>query len=123
MSRRHSIRLVRLVLDVASDQALFNTLGQSDRDGLLEGGKVAAVDRLGETKRSIDDVTAGVDEVVLGDGAGTGVLGVKTGDGDRRVAVEVLLPVDAALGENGALVESQVGALLGDEAVLENEAG
>lgn len=123
MSRRHSVGLVHLVLDVASDQALLDTLGQSDRDGLLECGEVAGVDRLGEAKRSIDDVTAGVDEEVLCDGAGTGVLGVKTGNGDRRVAVEVLLPVDAALGESSTLEESQVGALLSDEAVLEDEAG
>jgi len=115
--------LMHLVLEVASDQALLNTLGQGNWDGLLELGEVVLVDLLGEAKRSIDDVTAGVDEEVLGDGAGTGVLGVETGNGDRGVAVEVLLPVDAALGEDGTLEESQVGALLGDEAVLENEAG
>jgi len=112
-----------LVLEVASDQAFLNTLGQSDRDGLLEVGEVVLVDLLGEAESSIDDVTAGVDEEVLGDGAGTGVLGVETGDGDRRVAVEVLLPVDAALGEGGTLEERQAGALLGDEAVLSDEAG
>jgi len=112
-----------LVLDVAADQALLNTLGQSDGDGLLELGEVVLVDLLGEAERSIDDVAGGVDEEVLGDGAGTGVLRVETSDGDGRVAVQVLLPVDAANGERGTLEEGQVGALFVGEAVLQDEAG
>jgi len=113
----------RLVLDVAADQALLNTIGQSDGDGLLELGEVVLVDLLGEAESSIDNVAGGVDEEVLGDGAGTGVLGVEASDGDSRVAVQVLLPVDAAHRECGALEEGQVGALFRDEAILEHETG
>lgn len=88
-----------LVLEVASDQALLNTPGQRGRDLLLEVSEVVLVDLLGEAEGSIDNVTAGVDEEVLGDGAGTGILGVEAGDGNSRLAVEVLLPVDATHGK------------------------
>jgi len=118
----HSV-LMHLVLDVASDQALLDTLGQSDRDGLLEVGEVVCVNGLGEAESSIDNVAAGVDEEVLGDGAGTGVLRVESGHGDGWVAVEVLLPVDAAHGEDGTLEEGQIGLELSGEAVLKDHAG
>lgn len=57
----------------------------------------------------------------MGDGAGARVLGVEAGDGHRGVAVEVLLEVDAALGEDGALELGQGGVELGRQAVLQHE--
>lgn len=103
---------------MAADQALLNTLGKRSRDVLLELSKVVGVDLVGESESGVNDLRVNVDDEVLGDGAGTGVLRVEAGDGDRRLAVKVLLEVDAALGEDGTLVLGQGGIELRGEAVL-----
>ena len=89
---------------------------------MLEIRKVIRIDLLGESQRRIDNIPGGVDQEVLCDGAGTGILGVETGNGRGRLAIHVLLPVDAALGEGGALEQGQVGGLFGGEAVVQDEA-
>lgn len=114
---------VRLVRNVASDQALLDALCETGGDVLLELGKVGAVDLLGEAEGGVDNVLVQVDDEVLGDGAGAGVLGVQARDGHGGLAVQVLLEVDAALGENGALELGEGRVELGRQAVLEHEAG
>lgn len=113
--------LPNLVGDVAALQALLDTLGERGGDVLLELSKVVGVDLVGEAEGGIDDFRVDVDDEVLGDGAGTGVFRVETGDGDGGGTVQVLLEVDAALREDGALIFGQGGVELGDEAVLEHE--
>lgn len=88
----------------------------------LELGKVVGVDLLGEAKGGIDDGGVKVDDEVLGDGAGTWVIRVEAGDGDGGLAVQVLLEVDRALGEDGTLELGQGGVELGGQAVLQHEA-
>lgn len=110
-----------LVGDVAALQALLDTLGERGGDVLLELSKVVGVDLVGEAEGGIDDFRIDVDNEVLGDGAGTGVFRVETGDGDGGRTVQVLLEVDAALRKDGSLIFSQSSVELRDEAVLEHE--
>lgn len=120
LSVRHDAHLVS---DVAALQALLDTLGDGDGDVGLELGEVAGVDLLGEAEGGVDDGRVDVDEEVLGDGAGTGVLGVEAGDANGRLAVEVLLEVDRALGEDGTLELGQGRVELGRQTILQDEAG
>lgn len=106
---------------MAALEALLDALGERARDVLLELGEVISVDLVGEAEGGVDDFGVDVDNEVLGDGAGTGVLRVETSNRNSGLAVQVLLEVDAALREDGALVLSQGGVEFGDEAVLENE--
>jgi len=111
-----------LVLDVAPLEAALNALGEGCWDGTLELSKVAGINLLGEAEGGIDDSWVQSEEV-LGDAARTWVLGVESADADLRGALEVLLEMDAALREDGALELSQGGVELGDQAVLKNETG
>lgn len=103
---------------MAADQALLDTLGKRGRDVLSELSEVVGIDLLGEPESGINDLRVKVDDEVLGDGAGTGVLRVEAGDGDRRLAVKVLLEVNAALGKDGTLVLSEGGIELRGKAVF-----
>ena len=107
---------------MAADEALLDALGERGGDVLAELLEVVGVDLLGEAEGGVDDLGVEVDDEVLSDRGRTGVLGVEAGDGDRGLAVQVLLEVDAALGEDGALVLGQGGVELRGEAVLEYEA-
>lgn len=107
---------------MASDQALLDTLGERSWDVGLEGLEVVGVDLVGETQGGVDDLRVDVDEETLSEGAGTGVLAVETREGDGGLAVKVLLEVDGALGEDGALVLGQGGVELGGQGVLQHEA-
>lgn len=106
---------------MASDQALLNTLGQAQGDVLLELSEVAAVNLLGESQGGVDDIRIQVDNEVLGDRAGTGVLGVQAGDRNRRLAVQVLLEVNATLGKDCALKLGQGGVEFRGQSVLQHE--
>jgi len=111
-----------LVLDVAPLEAALDSLDEWRGDSMLELREVVGIDLLGEAERSINDSRVDREEV-LGDAAGTWVLGVESADTDLRVALEVLLEVDAALGEDGALELGQGGVELGGQRVLKHEAG
>jgi hypothetical protein len=76
-----------------------------------------------ETQCSLDDLSIGIDEEVLSDGASTWVIRAKGGESDSRFTIHILLPVDTAHGEDSALVLSQGGILLGYKTVLEDETG
>ena len=112
-----------LVLLVAPLQTLLNALSQTRRDLALESSEVVSVDLAGEAESSINDIRAGVDEEVLGDGAGTWVLGVEASDTNGGLAVEVLLPVDGALREDCALVLGDGGVELVGLVILHHETG
>lgn len=109
---------------VAPSQAGINVLGQVGRNELPELLDVLAVDGVGQTKSSIEDV--GVEsEEVLRDLAGSGILAVERSDESGLFAVVVELEVDGALGEHGTLELVQSTGNLGvltsfNKAVLEN---
>jgi len=89
---------------------------------MLECHKVVSVNLLGKSKCSVDNIRVQGEEV-LGDGAGTRVLAVQTGDGHSGGAVKVLLEVDAAHGEDGTLKLGERGVEFRGQAVLQNETG
>jgi len=111
------------VRDVAAEQALLDAVGQGSRDLALELRKVVGIDLSGETESSVNNGRVDLLQEVLGDGAGAGVFGVEASDTDGGSAVEVLLPVDAALREDGALELGKGGIELGVLVVLHHEAG
>ena len=106
---------------MASDQALFHTLGERSGDVGLEGLEVVGVDLVGETQGGIDNLRVNVDKEALSERAGTGILAVETREGHGGLAVEVLLEVDGALREDGALILSQCGVEFGGQWVLQHE--
>jgi len=110
-----------LILDVAPLKAAFDSLDEWGGESFLELREVVGIDLLGETKRSINNSRIDREEV-LRDAAGTWVLRVESADTDLRVALEVLLEMDAALGEDGALELGQGSVELGGQRVLEHEA-
>lgn len=112
----------RLVLDVAALQARLDTLGERGGQEVLVVAEVLGADLRGHAEGSVDDISLGEAEEVLGNGAGTGVLRVETGDTNGRLAVLVLLPVDGTLGEDGTLPDAELSGELVSKAVLENEA-
>jgi len=110
-----------LVLDVAPLETAFNALHEWWWDSALELRKVVGINLFGETESGINNGRVQCEEV-LRNAAGSRVLGVESADADLRRAFEVLLEVDAALREDGALELCQGGVELGSQAVLEHEA-
>lgn len=109
---------------VALGEALVHILSQVGRNLLAELLNVGSVDGLGKAKRGLDNF--GIEsEEVLGNLAGTGILGVQGSDESSIFAVVVELEVDGALRENGAFelveVAGDFRVVAGlDEAVLKH---
>jgi hypothetical protein len=120
MSPIHHHRLVR---NIAPHQTLLNTLTQTRRQRSRKLRKILPVDLRRKSQSSINDIRTGKPQEVLRDRACTGVLAVQTCDADGGLAVIVLLPVDAALWEDGSLPDGEVGLELVGQAIFEDEAG
>jgi len=112
----------RLILDVAPLEAALNSERERCWDGFLELRKVAGINLFGEAESGINNGRVQSEEV-LGDAAGTWVLGVESTDTDLRSAFKVLLEMDAALGEDGTLELGQGGVELGGQPIFQNETG
>jgi len=107
---------------VAAVEALLDALDHGSGDGTTELSEVVGVDLLGEAKSSVEDVSGGLLQEVLGDGRSTRVLGAQASNTNGRLAVEILLPVDGALREDGTLVLGDGGVELVVLVVLHHEA-
>ena len=114
---------LRLVRDVAALETRLNSKSKRDRDVRLELSEVVSVNLAWKAESGINNVGGGVAQKVLGDGTGAWVLRAEPGNRSGRRAFHVLLPVDGALREDGALKLGEVCPDLGIEAIVHHEAG